>query len=72
MVPWSTYTGTNLETADTAKEDLQLIGISSTRREGDFSTTISGQMVLKQIARIRAVIRSIRSELMMEPQVKAD
>jgi len=33
MVPWSTYTGTNLETADTAKEDLQLIGISSTRRE---------------------------------------
>ena len=28
--------------------------------------------VLKQIARIRAVIRSIRSELMMEPQVKAD
>jgi len=29
-------------------------------------------MVLKQIARIRAVIRSIPSELMMEPQVKAD
>ena len=36
MVPWSTYTGTNLETADTAKEDLQLIGISSTRREAMF------------------------------------
>jgi hypothetical protein len=38
MVPWSTYTGTNLETADTAKEDLQLIGISSARRDGDIST----------------------------------
>jgi hypothetical protein len=36
MVPWSTYTGTNLETADTAKEDLQLIGISSTRSPSIF------------------------------------
>jgi len=33
VAPWSTYTGTKLETADTAKEDLQLIGISSTQRD---------------------------------------
>ena len=46
MVPWSTYTGTNLETADTAKEDLQLIGISSTRRDGDF-TTVMGRRIAK-------------------------
>ena len=31
MMPWWTYTGTQLETADTAKENLQLVGISSTR-----------------------------------------
>jgi len=26
VVPWWTYTGTKLETADTAKENLQTIG----------------------------------------------
>jgi hypothetical protein len=34
MMPGWTYTGTQLETADTAKENLQLIEISSTRRDG--------------------------------------
>jgi hypothetical protein len=32
-LPWSTYTGTKLETADTAKERLQRTGPSSTRRD---------------------------------------
>jgi hypothetical protein len=35
-MPRWTYTGTKLETADTAKENLQLLGISSTRREAIF------------------------------------
>ena len=32
MSPWSTYTGTKLETADTAKEHLQRTVFSSTRK----------------------------------------
>jgi hypothetical protein len=34
MLPWSTYTGTKPETADTAKEYLQRISLSPTRRDG--------------------------------------
>jgi hypothetical protein len=33
MLPWSTYTGTKPETADTAKEYLQRISLSPTRRD---------------------------------------
>jgi len=33
VLPWLTYTGTKLETADTAKEYLQRIGLSPTRRD---------------------------------------
>ena len=32
MSPWSTYTGTKLETEDTAKEHLQRTVFSSTRK----------------------------------------
>jgi len=35
VLPWSTYTRTKLETADRAKEDLQLTVTSSTRRHVD-------------------------------------
>jgi hypothetical protein len=33
VLPWSTYTGTKLETADTAKDYLQRAGLSPTRRD---------------------------------------
>ena len=36
MLPWSTYTGTKPETADTAKEYLQRISLSPTRRDFRF------------------------------------
>jgi hypothetical protein len=41
VLPWSTHTGTKLETADTAKEDLQHAGFSSTRRDGQLSPSSS-------------------------------
>ena len=37
MLPWSTYTGTKPETADTAKEYLQRISLSPTRRDFRFA-----------------------------------
>jgi hypothetical protein len=41
VLPWSTYTGTKLETADTAKDNLQRADLSSTRRDVRFLTRLS-------------------------------
>jgi hypothetical protein len=61
--PWSTYTRTQLETADRAKEDLQPAAPSSTRKPNrsgearqEFSITPNGSFRLTN-ATVRMLIR---------------